>query len=268
MASGGQACSAYRCPACHVRAYSCCPAGSTTCPVAHSTTPCCYSYTRSPSQAPCAMRHTGIRWFGYRRLQPASRRCLVPAARLTTPAGCARPAAAPRPSSRPALTRAALHTKRYCLAGRPARGLARLGPGRADRSTDGRRHHGPVGPSGRGGRSRPIRAKHHNLDRHGVGQIARLPAARTGWHPGRRHRSLSRAYEGTGRRSAEADPLTRPGPGQGRCSRRRHAMDGADQGPVACELPADHAGHAAPVAAAQPFPVERVPPATAVRHRR
>ena len=91
-----------------------------------------------------------------------------------------------------------------------------------------------------------------SLDRHRVREVARLPAARAQRDPGRRHAPSTSRRPGRWPRTRlklvrSLGLRRRPG-GRGR---RRHAVGRAGLGPVARQLPADHAGHAASVAAAR-----------------
>jgi len=153
--------------------------------------------------------------------------------------------------------------------GRPRRDLAALGPGtdQGPAAADGRG--GSVGAPGRRLRARPQRPPCDHLHRHGLREVARLPAP--GAHRGSRgrHGLVHRAVEGPGGGPAPGHSRARSRRRPRGGGRRRHTRRRPRPGPVARQLPADQSRHAAPQRAAAAPPLGGVLPPAAVRdHRR
>ena len=150
---------------------------------------------------------------------------------------------------------------------RRARRVAGLGAARAGGGHEPGRDHRAVGAPGHRGRARPRRPERDHLDRHRVRQVRGLPAARAGRRAGRRDRALHRAHPGAGGRPAAPGQVAGGARRPARGGRRGHPVQRAHLGPGTRQLPADHAGHAAPHAAAAARQVERFPAPPAVRDR-
>ena len=111
---------------------------------------------------------------------------------------------------------------------------------------------------GAGGGPRAGRPERDHLHRGGVRQVPRVLAARAHRGAGGRHRALRHADQGAGRRSAPLDPRARPAGGTGGRLRRRFDPGRTGLGTQPRTVPAHHARHAAPGAAATAQPLVRV----------
>ena len=138
---------------------------------------------------------------------------------------------------------------------RPGGAVAVVGARAGGRGLRGPRRPRAVVSPGAGGGPRAGRPERDHLHRRGVRQVPRLSAARAHRRAGGRHRALRHADQGPGRRPAPVDPRARPARGAGGRLRRRLDPGRTGLGAQPRPLPADHAGHAAPGAAARAQPL-------------
>ena len=146
-------------------------------------------------------------------------------------------------------------------------GVAGLGSGRTRRRAGGRRHRRALAAPGRGSRARLGRGLGGDRHRHGVGQVAGLPAADAVGGAGRHQvtGAVPVPHQGAGRRPAPGADGTGPARRPGGHPGRRHPVRGAGLDPPARQRGAVQPRPAAPDAAAPAPAVLQLPAPAAVR---